>query len=66
MKKSRNQSIGIAYLKRDIATYIIVKKGLEKPSTYRQTFEILRKERIIPEKLTHEFSDLAGFRNVLV
>jgi len=50
----------------DIATYIIAQRGLAKPSTYRETFEILGKEKIIPEELADELSDLAGFRNVLV
>jgi uncharacterized protein YutE (UPF0331/DUF86 family) len=50
----------------DIATYIIAQKGLEKPSTYRETFEILGKEKIINRELADELSDLAGFRNVLV
>ncbi len=50
----------------DIATYIIAQRGLEKPSTYRETFEILGKEGIISEELADELSDLAGFRNVLV
>lgn len=50
----------------DIATYIIAQRGLEKPSTYRETFEILGKEKIIMEELADELSDLAGFRNVLV
>ena len=50
----------------DIATYIIAQRGLEKPSTYRETFEILGRENIIPEELADELSDLAGFRNVLV
>jgi uncharacterized protein YutE (UPF0331/DUF86 family) len=50
----------------DIATYIIAQRGLEKPSTYRETFEILGRKKIIPEELANELSDLAGFRNVLV
>lgn len=50
----------------DIATYIIAQRGLEKPSTYRETFEILGREKIIPEELADGLSDLAGFRNVLV
>jgi uncharacterized protein YutE (UPF0331/DUF86 family) len=50
----------------DIATYIIAQKGLAKPSTYRETFEILGNEKIIPQELADELSDLAGFRNVLV
>jgi uncharacterized protein YutE (UPF0331/DUF86 family) len=50
----------------DIATYIIAEKGLRKPSTYRETFEILEEQRIIPEELANDLSDLAGFRNILV
>ncbi len=50
----------------DIATYIIAERGLEKPSTYRETFEILGREKLIPEELANELSDMAGFRNVLV
>ena len=50
----------------DVATYIIAEKGLRKPSTYRETFEILKEGRIIPEDLANDLSDLAGFRNVLV
>ncbi len=50
----------------DIATYIIAQRELEKPSTYRETFEILGREKLIPEELANELSDMAGFRNVLV
>jgi len=50
----------------DIATYVIAENGLKKPSTYRETFEILEEAQIIPEDLANDLSDLAGFRNVLV
>ena len=50
----------------DIATYIIAEKELRKPSTYRETFEILEEGRILSEDLANDLSDLAGFRNVLV
>ena len=50
----------------DIATYIIAEKGLRKPSTYRETFEILEEGQIISEDLANDLSDMAGFRNVLV
>ncbi len=50
----------------DIATHIIAEKGLRKPTTYRETFEILEEEQIISEELANELSDLTGFRNVLV
>ena len=39
---------------------------MRKPSTYRETFEILKEEQIISEDLANDLSDLAGFRNVLV
>jgi uncharacterized protein YutE (UPF0331/DUF86 family) len=50
----------------DVATYLIAEKGLGKPTTYRETFEIMGQARLIPEELAEELSDLAGFRNVLV
>lgn len=50
----------------DIAAYIIAQNGFEKPSTYRETFEILGREKVINRELADELSDLAGFRNVLV
>jgi uncharacterized protein YutE (UPF0331/DUF86 family) len=50
----------------DIANHIIAEKGFRKPSTYRETFEILYEEKLISKKLSDELSDLAGFRNVLV
>ena len=50
----------------DIANHIIAEKSLQKPSTYREIFEILSKEGIISSELGDSLSDLAGFRNVLV
>lgn len=50
----------------DIATGLIAKEGLGKPTTYRETFEILGQAGLISENLAEELSDLAGFRNVLV
>jgi len=50
----------------DIANHIIADKGLRKPSTYRESFEILYEERLIPKVLSDRLSDLAGFRNILV
>ena len=50
----------------DIANHIIAEKGFRKPSTYRESFEILCEEGIISENLSDKLSDLAGFRNVLV
>nr|MDO8089809.1 DUF86 domain-containing protein [Candidatus Sigynarchaeota archaeon] len=39
---------------------------MKKPSTYRESFEILADSNIIPPSLADDLSDLAGFRNVLV
>jgi uncharacterized protein YutE (UPF0331/DUF86 family) len=50
----------------DIASHLIAEKGLIKPATYRESFEILGKSELIDEELASELSDLAGFRNVLV
>lgn len=50
----------------DIAAHIIAKKNLRRPTTYRETFEILAEKKIIPDDLANMLSDLAGFRNVLV
>jgi uncharacterized protein YutE (UPF0331/DUF86 family) len=45
---------------------LIAEKGLGKPVTYRETFEIMGQSGLITEELAEELSDLAGFRNVLV
>ena len=50
----------------DIATDIIAEKGLRRPETYRETFEILAEDGIIDTLLAKDLSDLAGFRNVIV
>jgi uncharacterized protein YutE (UPF0331/DUF86 family) len=50
----------------DIANHIIVQKKLRKPSTYRETFDILAEAGVIPLKMADKLSDLAAFRNMLV
>jgi len=50
----------------DIANHLIAERSLSKPSTYRESFEILSREGIIPAELANSLSDMAGFRNVLV
>jgi len=50
----------------DIANHIIAQRDLRRPSTYRETFEILTEAGVIPQELGEELADLAGFRNVLV
>ncbi|MDO8724794.1 MAG: DUF86 domain-containing protein [Candidatus Methanoperedens sp.] len=50
----------------DISNHIIAEKKLRKPATYREAFEILQEGGFIPLQLSHDLSELAGFRNVLV
>ena len=49
----------------DVANDIIVMKNLEEPSTYKESFEILRKNKIIPDRLAKNLMALAGFRNII-
>lgn len=50
----------------DIAHHLIAEGGWPRPETYREAFEILAGEGVIPEALGERLADLAGFRNVLV
>ncbi len=50
----------------DIANHLIVKYKLKRPSTYRETFEILGERGILSRELSKKLAELAGFRNVLV
>lgn len=50
----------------DVSSHLISQNGLGRPSTYRESFDILARACLIPEELASDLSDLAGFRNVLV
>lgn len=50
----------------DIANHLIAQRGLRTPATYREAFEILAEAAVLPNELSEELADLAGFRNVLV
>lgn len=50
----------------DIANHLVADRGTEKPSTYRESFELLADNGLIERELADELADLAGFRNVLV
>lgn len=50
----------------DIGNDIIAMKNLEEPSTYKEIFEILERNKIISSSLAFQLSTLAGFRNALV
>ena len=50
----------------DIANHIIAEQKFARPTTYRESFEILANEKILSPDLSNQLADLAGFRNVLV
>lgn len=50
----------------DIGNELIKKNNLEIPSSYKDIFAILGKNKIINKDLTKQLEFLAGFRNVLV
>jgi uncharacterized protein YutE (UPF0331/DUF86 family) len=50
----------------DIGSHLIAEYRLRRPSTYRETFEVLFEGGLVPEGLAGQLADLAGFRNVLV
>lgn len=50
----------------DIAHHLINHLNLSKPSSYRESFEILETYGYLNEEVSKELQDLAGFRNVLV
>ncbi len=49
----------------DVANDIIVMKNLEEPFTYKECFEILRKNKIISSHLARNLMALTGFRNII-
>ena len=50
----------------DLANVILAKDGLGLPNTYRQSFELLSRHRIINESLTQKMISMVGFRNISV
>ncbi len=50
----------------DAAQHLVADKGLPRPDTYRQSFEILGSAGLVDRDLADRLADLAGFRNVLV
>lgn len=50
----------------DIGNHLIAEFRLERPETYRQTFEILNRAGLLSDLLSRDLAELAGFRNVLV
>ncbi len=50
----------------DVGNHVISDKGLRKPDTYAEVFDILCQNRIIPRKLYKEIEGMTAFRNILV
>jgi uncharacterized protein YutE (UPF0331/DUF86 family) len=50
----------------DVASHITSSERLGEPRTNRELFEILSRNRWLPEPLATRLRDMAGFRNVLV
>ena len=50
----------------DTAHIIIADNGLELPATYKQSFAILAKQKIIPHALAQDLMKMVGFRNIAV
>lgn len=49
----------------DLADIVISLKRLRKPSSLKESFEILSEENIIPKSLKEELIKMVGFRNVI-
>ncbi|MBD3347060.1 MAG: DUF86 domain-containing protein [Chitinivibrionales bacterium] len=50
----------------DIAHIIIAQKGLKLPATYKESFGILAKEKIITGSIASTMMKMVGFRNIAV
>ena len=49
----------------DISDYVIILRGLPKPSTYSDSIYKLGENKIIPKDFSHKFVFIAGVRNFL-
>jgi uncharacterized protein YutE (UPF0331/DUF86 family) len=50
----------------DLAHHLIADRGWKTPSTYREAFEVLEQQGVIPPELTRQMEGWAGLRNILV
>lgn len=50
----------------DVASHIVSDERLGEPATNRELFDLLRKNRYVPDDLAATLRSMAGFRNVLV
>ena len=49
----------------DLAFLVIKEKGYSTPEEDKQAFDILAKEKVIPQQLAEHFKDAKGMRNIL-
>ena len=50
----------------DASNSIIAEKGLKLPITYKESFQLLQKNRIIEKDLAEKMSSMVGLRNIAV
>jgi uncharacterized protein YutE (UPF0331/DUF86 family) len=50
----------------DIGNHLIAELHLERPETYRETFEVLNRAGLLSDPLSQSLAELAGLRNILV
>lgn len=50
----------------DMAFHVIADRGWKTPTTYREAFEVLRREGVLPAELAEQMEGWARLRNLLV
>ncbi len=50
----------------DLAHLVIARNGFMLPSSYRQSFQILRTNQVISPEVTERMQKMAGFRNIAI
>jgi len=50
----------------DLAIHIIATQNWEMPRTMRESFDVLRKNKVIPPELSEQLKKMVGFRNIAI
>ncbi len=50
----------------DLANHLIADRGWRTPATYKESFQILKEQGVLPERLAGAMEGWAGLRNLLV
>ena len=50
----------------DVASHLVSARRLGEPETNRQLFDLLRRDRVIPNNMAEVLYAMVGFRNILV